>query len=565
MSASSATQPRTAPFSVLCISLILLLRVSFGLAYVHTVPPWEASDEPFHLAYALHLAERGTLPGPDDTPESIQPPAYYALVAGWLRLSGTSTMALWPPPRNPYFYENNGSVNFALHLRTQPDDARNLSALYMARLFSLLVSLVGVPFVYLYGLRFGLGAGGSLIASALYAFWPQNVLNTSTVTNDGLSAVVGTILLWLLASRRPHFLLALLVCLGGAVVKLNILPLLLPVALAALGTTRRPRRLAVWGGIGLAGVAMLLIALEATPAVLLPFFKQNAQGMPALVALWQHIFVYGHGILIPEGLRYLAESLPVTAGWGNIPPPVWLNAVTLVGSALAALGLLLRPSRRMILPLSALFALSVAGLALCVFYLNVQLLPGRYMLPGLAAFCILLVVGWRGLGRNVGAALGLGSVTVLAMTGLWLPGGYVAGFYARPPAWDGGIPNARTYRIAPGIELVGWQAEVSAQPGETIPVTLFWRATQPIELNYRVQVEIIGPDGRGYGWQFGIPGRGNHPTPNWRAGEVFADEYSVQVRSDFPAPGIATLRVTLRDEQDRAFSSDLTEAEIRID
>ncbi|MCA9989522.1 MAG: hypothetical protein KDE29_00825, partial [Anaerolineales bacterium] len=46
------------------------------------------------------------------------------------------------------------------------------------------------------------------------------------------------------------------------------------------------------------------------------------------------------------------------------------------------------------------------------------------------------------------------------------------------------------------IALIGYDAPAEARPGETIPITLYWQAQQPLQINYQVFVHLLLPDGR---------------------------------------------------------------------
>ena len=67
----------------------VLVYLVVGAAYLSVVPAWEAPDEPWHAVYVEVLAA-GRLPQAVDTYEWQQPPAYYAFLAGGLRLAGLS-------------------------------------------------------------------------------------------------------------------------------------------------------------------------------------------------------------------------------------------------------------------------------------------------------------------------------------------------------------------------------------------------------------------------------------------------------------------------------------------
>ena len=74
--------------------------LAVGAAYVAAVPPWEAPDEPWHLAYAEALAA-GRWPTTAETYEAHQPPLYYLGLAALLR--ALPEPALPRSPASPFF------------------------------------------------------------------------------------------------------------------------------------------------------------------------------------------------------------------------------------------------------------------------------------------------------------------------------------------------------------------------------------------------------------------------------------------------------------------------------
>lgn len=86
------------------ILALLLCRAALGISMAARLPAWEAYDEPFHFAYAAQIARQGTLPD-SSNPMRIHPPAYHALIAAFMWLSGSAQTPLAPPDHNKYFYE----------------------------------------------------------------------------------------------------------------------------------------------------------------------------------------------------------------------------------------------------------------------------------------------------------------------------------------------------------------------------------------------------------------------------------------------------------------------------
>jgi len=90
-----------------------------------------------------------------------------------------------------------------------------------------------------------------------------------------------------------------------------------------------------------------------------------------------------------------------------------------------------------------------------------------------------------------------------------------------------------------GIELLGYTLEGTPAPGETLTVTLFYRATAAPTINYTAFVHLLGP-ARGDGsplWAQADsePCGGGLPTGTWRAGDVLRDTVTLIVPAEVMA------------------------------
>jgi hypothetical protein len=83
---------------------------------------------------------------------------------------------------------------------------------------------------------------------------------------------------------------------------------------------------------------------------------------------------------------------------------------------------------------------------------------------------------------------------------------------------------------APGLELMGYDLGAEkVGPGERLPVTLYWRATRPIEADYGVSLEATSVAGKeGGGWIDRLASE-EYPTAQWRLGEVMVDIHQLQM------------------------------------
>ena len=131
-------------------------------------------------------------------------------------------------------------------------------------------------------------------------------------------------------------------------------------------------------------------------------------------------------------------------------------------------------------------------------------------------------------------SLALAPVTVRARPALSFPG-------------LGEIPNPFGQNFDNQIELIGYDMDQrSLRPGETLRVTLYWRALRPVTVNYSVFAHVRGQGETLWGGQDGWPLHGDAPTSTWRVGEVIRDPYEVVVKPDTP-PGQYDVEVGLYD------------------
>jgi 4-amino-4-deoxy-L-arabinose transferase-like glycosyltransferase len=89
----------------------------------------------------------------------------------------------------------------------------------------------------------------------------------------------------------------------------------------------------------------------------------------------------------------------------------------------------------------------------------------------------------------------------------------------------------------------GW-GEVMAQPGESLPLTLYWQAAGAVETEYTVFVHLLGPDGQRVAQDDGPPLDGLQPMAHWLAGEGMADRRVLVLPPDL-GPGRYRLEVGL--------------------
>jgi 4-amino-4-deoxy-L-arabinose transferase-like glycosyltransferase len=98
------------------------------------------------------------------------------------------------------------------------------------------------------------------------------------------------------------------------------------------------------------------------------------------------------------------------------------------------------------------------------------------------------------------------------------------------------IAHPLDLELGDAVHLRGFDLERSqAAPGEALPLTLYWQADGPTDLDYTVFVHLVGPDGQSHGQVDRFPAAGAAPTSSWADGQVVVDEMALPVAADAPA------------------------------
>jgi hypothetical protein len=116
-----------------------------------------------------------------------------------------------------------------------------------------------------------------------------------------------------------------------------------------------------------------------------------------------------------------------------------------------------------------------------------------------------------------------------------LPLAYVWPVTATGPTEDS-IPNRLNYRVGDGIELVGYALDA----GETLRLTLYWRARTRLTAAYTVFVHARDAHGHMVAQADAPPVEGLYPTDAWRPDQIVADTHTLH-----PSPDVTSLAVGL--------------------
>jgi hypothetical protein len=104
------------------------------------------------------------------------------------------------------------------------------------------------------------------------------------------------------------------------------------------------------------------------------------------------------------------------------------------------------------------------------------------------------------------------------------------------PRVETGVPNPVNFNFGNKIALIGYDMDRrTAAPGETIYLTLYWKALAKIKEDYTVFTHILGKENRIWAQKDSWPKNGAAPTSTWEPGQIIADEYELSIYPDTPA------------------------------
>jgi 4-amino-4-deoxy-L-arabinose transferase-like glycosyltransferase len=99
----------------------------------------------------------------------------------------------------------------------------------------------------------------------------------------------------------------------------------------------------------------------------------------------------------------------------------------------------------------------------------------------------------------------------------------------------GEFPNPLEANFGGKAALVGYALDRRvARPGETLRLTLYWRALAPFERNYSVFAHVLGEDDQVWAWSGGWPVQGRAPTRTWQPDQVIEDAYELTIGETTP-------------------------------
>lgn len=122
------------------------------------------------------------------------------------------------------------------------------------------------------------------------------------------------------------------------------------------------------------------------------------------------------------------------------------------------------------------------------------------------------------------------------------------------------VPESHTQRVNPAMPVqavLGGAVGIRGvdippgpfHPGDTLVVTVYWRAADEVARDYTASVQLHGPfnpatNGLLWAQEDAQPGKGTYPTTRWTSGETVIESYSLPIPADAP-PGTYTLHAAM--------------------
>jgi hypothetical protein len=174
---------------------------------------------------------------------------------------------------------------------------------------------------------------------------------------------------------------------------------------------------------------------------------------------------------------------------------------------------------------------------------------GRLLFPALPALATLWAAGWLALAPRRLSPL---PAIILLVLAVWTPWGIFTPAYAYPQQVAALPPSAQTLDVTFGdaIRLLAYEGDTSTQlkPGQSLPITLYWRSKKAIEIDYSVFIQLLDENDLIIAQRDMYHGAGLYPTSQWRVGDQFADAYVLQIPRPAFAPATASFGVGLYDK-----------------
>lgn len=481
----------------LWIGLCLLLYILNAILYVNAVPVFEASDEAEHFIYIHTILETNALPIIQSSEQMAQQenpvlrwnnqahhaPLYYLTSALLISWTERADITDYLNPNELIFLRNTveDNPNKWLHRYTEPTSDTHI-AVYFLRAINMLIGIGTLLMVYLAAAQTNDNRYLPVFTMFLTASIPTFTVVNTSVTNDALviflysAGIYWTLRVWRTQQFRwSDIAIIALILSGTTLTKLTGITLFGVVYLPLLVGARRGK----WS------YQQTIKVIIVTGLVTLIFagwwYWRNFQLYGDLFALDATDSIWGRTTpltlaILPDELLRIGKSFWMMIGYLHNPvfaPDtfyIYTTSITVIG--LAGLVAYLRSSKNNLIWI-LLFTCFVVSAMLIYGTFSVDISYGRLLLPAIAAFAPLLVIGWIRIFKEFAFVL----IVPLTLTNLLVP------LVLVPMAY----PTLQTVdRIPSDAVMVGWQAEnleiiavdipnTTVTSGDTLTINLYFR------------------------------------------------------------------------------------------
>jgi hypothetical protein len=541
-----------------------LLALGFSSA-----PIFEGPDEYDHYQFVQFLIEHQRLPNPleEKGRQYHQAPLYYTLIAPLAALMPDTTYQQYADRFNPfrgYLFYLPGNDNKNVYLHSQNEQfpytaSATAQAVHILRLIS--VGL-GILTLLITGRIFRRlwpdSPARRILALGVLGFWPQFASMFGVISNDTLLFCLATLALWLILrisesgiSLKNSALLGGL--LGAALLtKISAVFLVVPVGVLFLLDRRTWKVAPVVLGVMLAVCGWWYVRNW--------ILFGDPTGARALFELTQPGEAIAAGNFAPEvglaRLPFAYQTFWARFGDGRIPVGdgvYWfysaLTLVALIGMVMAGARQLRQikdtPEMRRVL-LVGVFTLAWIGLLVYYASRAANGHQGRYLLPGAAGWAALISAGWLAVvPRRFENITALSIPPLLAAVASVCLLGYFLPSYQVDAASAAYVPV--TYRYGDAADLIGIEPPVTyTRPGEIVTISLIWKALHPSSQAMQMYLHTVEGD---LVRRDSLPGTGNLLASDWQAGQVWSEQYRIQIPEDAEEQKMYTLVAGLYDPE----------------
>jgi hypothetical protein len=186
-------------------------------------------------------------------------------------------------------------------------------------------------------------------------------------------------------------------------------------------------------------------------------------------------------------------------------------------------------------------------IALIQWTLRTPASQGRFLFPAFGSLAIFWATGWLALASSHWQMV---PIPLMLAVALWVPWGVIGPAYARPAPVEALPDTAQPLGITfdETVTLLGYETNNSVvRPGESVPVTLYWRGKKPMDADYTVFLHLLDENEVIVAQRNVFHGPGLYPTSQWAAGEQFGDTYVLNIPRTAYAPIRARFEVGLYD------------------